>query len=357
MGSSVTNPTVAHGSWVRCMIVGKAIPCETSHVGGAEPDRMSAEALAMAERLDDRQALRSALRARQMVRAGPDGVHERFELGNRMLALGVADADDDTALWGWLWRFDALVMMGRLDEAEAELPRMRLVAERGRRPIARWHYLRDKAVIDIARGRFEDAITALDQSLALVESRAREHLSLLGQPITVLTVIGGLTGRADLTSERMLEVFDRFPPHFVNVMRAANCLRRGDRERARRLYTGVPPPDRVPVTSVLIGCSAYVEVAAELGPPEYLTSAATAMRAHPDVFVTGGAGAQVFTGSVRTYLGIAAAATGRLDDAVRELRLAVDANDRAGTPPFAALARFELAKVLARARPGPGARW
>lgn len=155
----------------------------------------------------------------------------------------------------------------------------------------------------------------------------------------------------------MLEVFDRFPPHFVNVMRAANCLRRGDRERARRLYTGVPPPDRVPVTSVLIGCSAYVEVAAELGPPEYLTSAATAMRAHPDVFVTGGAGAQVFTGSVRTYLGIAAAATGRLDDAVRELRLAVDANDRAGTPPFAALARFELAKVLARARPGPGARW
>jgi DNA-binding NarL/FixJ family response regulator len=55
-------------------------------------------------------------------------------------------------------------------------------------------------------------------------------------------------------------------------------------------------------------------------------------------------------GSVRSCLGLAAGVTGRLDDAVRELRLGSAANERVGTPPFAALSRFELAKVLARRR-------
>lgn len=311
----------------------------------------------MAERLDDRQALRSALRARQMVRAGPDGVHERFELGNRMLALGVADADDDTALWGWLWRFDALVMMGRLDEAEAELPRMRLVAERGRRPIARWHYLRDKAVIDIARGRFEDAITALDQSLALVESRAREHLSLLGQPITVLTVIGGLTGRADRHLRADARGVRPVPAAF-RQRHARRELPASGRSRARppALHGGAPArpgarhvgADRVLRLRRGSGRARTAGVPhlrrdGDAGPPGRVRHR---RRRRPGVH------------RIRADLPRhRAAATGRLDDAVRELRLAVDANDRAGTPPFAALARFELAKVLARARPGPGARW
>jgi hypothetical protein len=64
---------------------------EAGFVGGIDPDRVSAEALAMAERLGDGQALRSALRSRQMVRSGPEGVHERLELGDRMLAVGSAE--------------------------------------------------------------------------------------------------------------------------------------------------------------------------------------------------------------------------------------------------------------------------
>jgi DNA-binding CsgD family transcriptional regulator/tetratricopeptide (TPR) repeat protein len=321
--------------------------------GGAEPEHLSAEALAMAERLQDGQVLRSALRARQMVRSPPDGVHERLELGNRMLALGTADNDDDTALWGRLWRFDALAMLGRLDHAEAELRPMRVLAERGRRPIARWHYLRNQAAIDIARGRFEDAITALRHCLTLVEGRAREHAALLGIPITVLSIVAGLTGRADVITDQMLKVFDvidRGAPHFIGAILAKSWLRLGDPERAFRYYSGGIAPDQPPVTSLLIACAAYVEISAELGQPEHASTAAAALRRHPDLFVTGGAGAQVITGSVRTYLGIASAAAGRLDDAVRELRLGIEANDRADAPPFAALARFELARVLARRR-------
>jgi len=323
---------------------------EAGLLDDANADRNSADALAMAERLADRPALRSALRARQMVRSRPDGVHERLELGERMLAIGMADGDGDTALWGRLWRFDALVMLGRLDEAEAELVPMGVVAERGRRWIARWHHLRNEAVIAIARGRFDDAADTLHRCIALVQGRAEEHSSLVGVPLTVLIIIGGLTGRTDLVPEPMLESFDRVAPPFVRAVRAGSCLREGDRERARGFLAGAATPDQWPFTSLLIAAAAYIEVAAELGSPEHLASAAAALQPHADLFVTGGAGAQTFGGSVRTYLGIAAASAGRLDVAVRELRLAVAGDERIGAPPFAAIARLALAKVLARRR-------
>jgi DNA-binding CsgD family transcriptional regulator len=320
---------------------------EAGFVGGVDPDRVSAEALAMAERLNDGQVLRSALRSRQMARSGPDGVTERLELGNRMLALGQADDDDDATLWGLLWRFDALAMLGRLDEAEGELGPMQAVADRLRRPLAKWHYLRSKAAIDLSRGRFDDAAIATEESLTLVEGRA--HDSLPGVSISVLTAIAALTGRQELVTEQMLEVFDRSAPPFVHAMLSAHWLRLGDSERARQHYNAVPLGD-IPVPALLSVASTIVELAAEFGPPGAAGGAAALLRPYPDLFVTGGAGAVLVWGSVRTFLGIAAAAAGHTDDAVRELRLGIAADDRAGTPPFAALARLELAKVLARRR-------
>jgi DNA-binding CsgD family transcriptional regulator len=104
------------------------------------------------------------------------------------------------------------------------------------------------------------------------------------------------------------------------------------------------------VPALLSVASTIVELTAEFGPSATAEHAAAVLRLYPDLFITGGAGAILVSGSVRTFLGIAAAAAGRLDDAVRELRLGIAADDRAGTPPFATLARFELATVLARRR-------
>ena len=186
--------------------------------------------------------------------------------------------------------------------------------------------------------------------LALVEGRV--HDALPGVSVIVLTVIAGLTGRDELVSEQMLEVFARDAPRFVSALLSAHWLRRGDRERARRDYTAIPASD-IPAPALLSVAATIVELTAEFGPSATAEHAAAALRLYPDLFVTGGAGAILVSGSVRTFLGIAAAAAGRPDDAVRELRLGIAADDQAGTPPFAALARFELATVLAsRRRPG-----
>ena len=321
---------------------------EAGFLGGDEAEAASAEALAMAERLGDGQALRSALRARQTVRSSPDGIQERLGLAQRMLTLGEQGDDADAMLWGRLWRFDGLLMLGRLDEAEGELAVVRALAERLRRPLARWHLLRSAAAIAVARGRFDEAVEVTTQSIALVADRA--HASLRGVPSGVLSAVGGLTGRTDIGAPPLLELFTGGAPPAMVHIHAAYLLLSDAREHARDIYAAIPSADPVPVPAMLPTAGAAIELGAQFDRPESVAKAAAILRPYADLFVTGGAGSILVTGSARRYLGIAAASAGRLDDAVRELQLAVAANDAAGTPPFAALARFELAKVLARRR-------
>ncbi len=321
---------------------------EAGFVGGVDPDEVSAQALAMAERLGDTGVLRSALRSRQMARSGPDGVHERLALADRMLALGQSEVDDDTMLWGWLWRFDAYMMLGRLDDAEATLNPMRLLTERLRRPLSQWHYLRSRAAIETVLGRFDEAIATVRECLRLIEGRV--HDSVHGVSLFVLIVIDGLTGRRDLVTDEEFTMFDRFSPAFVLPIYGHYWAQRGDLERAGRIARRSAAAETFPPPALLPALATRAELASMLGEPDLAAEMAGRLRPHADLFVTGGAGTVANMGSVHTYLAIALAVNGHLDEAVRECRLGVTANDTAGTPPYSALARMELAQVLARRR-------
>jgi hypothetical protein len=122
-----------------------------------EAGPLSGKALvAMAERTGEPQALRSALRARQLACGGP-GVRDRVELGARMLALGTADGDDDAVLWGRLWRVDAFAQLGRINDAEAELTLLAPVVARLRSPGPTWHLRRSQAALAFGCGQFGQA--------------------------------------------------------------------------------------------------------------------------------------------------------------------------------------------------------
>jgi DNA-binding CsgD family transcriptional regulator len=65
-------------------------------------------------------------------------------------------------------------------------------------------------------------------------------------------------------------------------------------------------------------------------------------------FVAGGTALVAISGSAEHTLGCVAACLGKTDTAVRHLRAAVAANQRAGLPPSELESRYELAKVLVR---------
>jgi DNA-binding CsgD family transcriptional regulator len=170
--------------------------------------------------------------------------------------------------------------------------------------------------------------------LRLIEGRT--HDSLVGSSVFALIVIDGLTEH-DLVSAEQFEENDRSVPGFLMPAHGVHWAQRGDIDT-------VPPP------TLLTSLATRSELAAMFDDPEVAADLAARLRPHADLFVTGGASTLVNFGSARTYLGIALAASGHLDDAVRELRKGIAANEIARSPPYAALAGFELARILARRR-------
>jgi DNA-binding CsgD family transcriptional regulator len=322
--------------------------------GWAVPDESrarSAEALAMAERIGDRHALREALRARQMALSGPDGAAQRLALGDRLVALG-GDGDDDAVWWGLLWRFDALAQLGDLDGAEAEVDRIDAVAVRLRSPLAAWHVARCRAAVAAARGRLPQALAyAHDAELAARRAGSMgAHVPSQG----LLLILHSQAGSLDDSSFEPPEPGPHAPvPAFQRAVYASWLLGEGRRHEAQRIYRSLPPVDGLPPFVHLSAYATMADLAGHFDDRETAGRMYRLLLPHADLFVCSGAGVLVIGGSVRYPLGIAAATMGRLDEAVRHLRAAIDSGQRAGMPPAVAQATHQLALVLARrTRPG-----
>ena len=122
----------------------------------------------------------------------------------------------------------------------------------------------------------------------------------------------------------------------------------GRPDQARRYYQPGEAFDSVPGIRYLITYASFAELAAAFGDQETAGEVHRSLLPYADLFVCGGAGLTMVDGSARRYLGLAATALGRLDEAVRHLRAAVAANEREGLAACAALATLDLARALAR---------
>lgn len=335
-------------SAVRARLLALSVVADTWHPS-AEDGARSAAALAMAERVGDRRAIVEALRARQMVRSGPDGAADRLALADRLLALGT-DHDDDATMWGLLWRFDALAQLGDIDQAEAELEPIGAIAERLRSPLAGLHNLRSRAAIALARGRFSDA-EEFNRQADILARRAGDQ-GAQAASLAFLMVVAGMTGNGEFVDDSMFESrMAQVAP--LRPLVAGLKLGLGQRTHAHRIYRTLPPPGAVPGFILLPVLAYTAELAAEFDDLDTAAAIYRQLLPFADLVVVGGAGATAIQGSARLPLGRAAAAMGRLDDAVRHLRAAIKINQRAGMPPHTTTACYQLAKVLAkRRRPG-----
>ncbi|GAB3869346.1 AAA family ATPase [Kibdelosporangium lantanae] len=303
------------------------------------------EALAIAERTGDPRALRSALRAQQLTRSGPDGVDERMALGNRMLAIGTADDDPEAVMWGRLWRFDAFCQLARVADAEAELPSIARAAGRVRTPVARWHANRAELAIAYMRGNFarakELALSGVD--LAKAAGGPVAAVSML-----ILASVASATGDEQEIVDGPDSEFFTHPHDTVATMVGAFHAQRGALDLARRCYQ--PDQLRHPIGAMrfTITLAGFIRMAAAFADRDTVKRAYDLLLPYADAVVCGGAGVSISLGIGHGILGVGAAALGRLDDAVNHLRKAIEGDDRAGLRPFAAMARADLAEVLTR---------
>lgn len=307
--------------------------------------RASDTALAMAERSADPAALAAALRAQQHAHSGPDGNEERLALGTRMIDL-TGRAGESAALWGHLWRFDALMQLGRVHEAEIELDRLDPVVHRLGQSLARWHLLRGRAALHQGRGEFDEARQAREEAGRLAERGANPH----GTAATLINgAIAGAMTSHDI-DETVVTAFTRgIRTTYISRLAIAYLyVLYDDLDQARKYYEGLPQPGTITVPGwiqLMVDCQ-HAQTAHAFGDFRAADIAYHRLRDYAGLHQTAGAGVSLTGGSIHHYLGLAAAASGRADPATDHFRAAATANTEAGLAPAAAISRHQLAVLL-----------
>ena len=309
-------------------------------MAGASDDavRTGAAALAMAERLGDPGAVIATLRARRHAHSGPDGVDVRLEVADRTVAL----AGEPASLWGHLWRFDALMQLGRVHEAEVALD----LFESGRidLPLAHWYLSLGRAAVLQGRGRFADAFACLDRASRLAERGDNPH------GVAATEIIRAYYLSATRVGDSVPAALRRgFASSLMARLTLATLfVAMEDLDRAREHYQALPPVDQAQIQEWyrLTIYGQYAQVAAALGDPVGASAAYERLLPYASLHMTNGANVALTGGSVHHYLGLAAATAGRVDTAVDHFRAAVAANAASGLLPRLAESRHRLALAL-----------
>jgi DNA-binding NarL/FixJ family response regulator len=329
--------------------------------------QVSRDALAAAESSADPVALVEALRARQLACCAPDGTAERAVLAGRMLAVANATGSAWLEMWGRLWRIDTLFEMGQLRSVRRELADLENCLERVPGPLGRWHFLQTSATLALATGRFTEAMRLAADGF--------KAFSDMGHPVAFggCAVILGQAGlHIGLDRSGFVELFGQLPAHlrpgavdttrgvatvFPALSLALIGLHEGDRAGAEAAYAQAGPVRSwAPVPAMRMAAWAHgLAVAIPLGRAEDIEFLAAQFEPFRGQHVANGAGPGVYMGPAELPLGQAAAALGRLDQAVDDLRAAAAICDANGARGCAVQARAELAAALIR-RQAPGDR-
>jgi DNA-binding CsgD family transcriptional regulator len=316
-------------------------------------ESLSAAALDLARTASDDRALADALRARQEACPGPAGRAERRLLATEMLALAQRTNSARTAMWGELWRIDALIENGQLADAAEELPALQVAVERVGGPLSAWHLDRVTACVAQARGRYAEAAAVGRRGFDRM--RPIEPAPATGAYFALLCALASHLGVSDEAAEFAQHAFEP-PPRFRTMAllsRAFLLLRAGLADEAAASYQQAGPLDTwsLPAFFVLPGYVYGALVAADLGRDDDLAVLLDRLGPHRGEHAVGNGVA--YMGPIDLTLGRGVAALGRLEPAVDHLAAAADQADRAGAPGFVAEARYHLATALL-ARNGPG---
>jgi DNA-binding CsgD family transcriptional regulator len=324
------------------------------YAGDHELTRTAASAaLDLARGTGDDRALVAALRARHDARPGPDGRPERLALAAEALAVAARTRDAPTALWGRLWRIDALVEDGAITAAADELGPLAADARRVGGPVAAWHLDRVTSCVAQAQGRFSDAAEAATRGYERM--RTIEPSSATGALLGAQWALARHVGTS-ATGLALARAWVEPPPRFRTMGRVARAyllLRAGCADEAAVQFRRAGPPEAWswPVFFVAPGSALAALVAIGLGRDAELVAALAGLEPFRGEHVVGSGVS--YCGPAELTLGIGALARGRLDAAVADLDVAVARCDRAGAPGFLAEASHHLAAALtARGAPG-----
>jgi DNA-binding CsgD family transcriptional regulator len=312
---------------------------------GSEPSRQrSLAALAAAEASGSDEALTVALHARQFTLRGPDHLHERIAIGERLTELAGGAGNTDLSFQGAVWLSADVLRRGDLLRYRSLAKALEVQAARTRRPLWRWYATVMQAQLAAVEGRVDDAYEATEAAAALGRQ--------LGVEVAAAYRIGQLCvlhrerhGLAPLLEE-IQEISTRLP-YFVTI-RALAALAAATTGRHRAAGWEI---DRlsgddfaaVPRDALWVATIALMLEAAAISRSPHTRTLVRLLVPHCGTLVV--QGLPSCWGSVDRFVGLGQRTLGDLRAAQRSLADALALETDLGAPIFAARTKVDLARL------------
>jgi len=328
---------------------------------GNRARELSAEALALAERSDDPDALLDGIHARHLSLSAPQFLAERRELATRACQVAHQARQPLAELWGHVWLVDAAFQAGDLAAVDYELGCIEQFAAYRKYGLAWWHLYRLRATRAALVGEL-DAAVAHNEAARAVAARIGA-VSTTGMYYAFLNQLALLRGTTDREAgEATLAMMRQVPGiPLVRIFIPLTYALLGERDLARATFEefrympgAIEVGPRWAALLVQIGTAAVM-----LDDTETADRVYTELSRGAATYTGDGSGIVFSIGSVQLPIGDLALATGRVDEAIHRYTDAIEMNARIGARPFLALSRLGLARALvANGNPGdlPAAR-
>lgn len=327
---------------------------------GSEPVEervaVSGQALEMARRVGDSEALVTALHARHWALTTPGMTLERLAHTEEMLRVAKETINPEIEFLAHNARFHCFLELCDRRGMEAESQAMTALAERLRQPFYRWHTVCLRTLRATLDGRFADAERLAEEALELGRLRQSEYATYVYRYAQVLAIRWAQGRLVDLWPD-IANHSDRYPwiPRWRDSLAAAEL---DDTEMARRellRYSGRDFTDLPRDGLWLLHASALAEAAVCVGDTEHARRLYELLLPHAEdnaVSYT-----QQPFGPVAMRLGMIASVLGRWQDADRHFAAALARCELLGARAIRARVLLEQAKALAaRGEPADKAR-
>lgn len=308
---------------------------------------LAADAVAMARRTRDRQALVATLAAQHVVLWRPGDLAARTAVCEELLRLAEDTGDLHAAIDARFCHTIACLEAGDLRGVDDDVGALERGVADARLPFFRWNVLLHRAMRALLAGRLDEAERlALEAVAARPAEGADNGAQFFGVQLYTIRREQGRTAELETQVRALAAAFPRLP-----IWRAGLALleleigRRGAAERHLEALVvddlRALPRDAnwIPAVAIL------AEVAAAVGDVARSRTCYEALRPHAGKTLVLGAGAACW-GALARWVGLAACAAGEHDAGVTHLEAALAANAGMGAEPAAAHVELDLARAL-----------
>jgi tetratricopeptide (TPR) repeat protein len=309
---------------------------------------LSEEALDTARRIGDPETLAYALAAYIAANRSPEFTHREVTLATELVQVAMEAGDQERAAEGHEHRVTAMIEVGEIRRADADLAAMATLAAELRQPSQDWLVLVYTGLLALLKGELAEAEGAVAEARSVGE-RAQSWNAAVAHGLQ-LYLLRREQGRLEEVEELVKRSVDTYPTYRIwRCVWAQTAAELGHTDEARDVLAAVAADDfaNLPFDEEwLVSVGLLAEAAAALDDSELAADLYQRLQPYGDRVAV--SDAEISIGSVARYLGLLAATMERWGEAERHFEDALEVNARIGARPWLAHTQEDYARILLR---------